>query len=235
MKSRICISIAGQDLHQTLAKALALADRSDIIEIRLDLMENPIVAPFLSRIDRPLLFTCRAAWEGGGYTGTESARLDLLADAVCGGAAYVDLELLAPSQSWKKMHDSIAAASGGPTKVICSWHDFTRTPGGEELQRRLESMQHSGADIGKIVTMANDYRDVLRILGLQESAAQMNFPLIAFCMGEAGRISRLATGALGGYMTYCTAGDGEQTAPGQISVDTMRRIEKLMVGESDDD
>jgi 3-dehydroquinate dehydratase I len=228
MNTKICVSIAGKDLQQTMARAAALADRGDIIEIRLDLMKQPAVAPFLSHIDLPLLFTCRAAWEGGRYTGSESARLDLLAEAVRGGAAYVDLELLAPTQSWTKMHDSRAAASGSPTKLICSWHDFSRTPAREELQGRLESMRHSGADIGKIVTMAHDFRDVLRVLSLQELASQMSFPLIAFCMGEAGRISRLATNALGGYMTYCTDEDGEQTAPGQISVDTMRRIQRLM-------
>ena len=44
-------------------------------------------------------------------------------------------------------------------------------------------MQEQGADIGKIVTTAKDYVDVLHVLSLQEKAAELDFPLIAFCMG----------------------------------------------------
>ena len=85
-------------------------------------------------------------------------------------------------------------------------------------------MRDSGAHIGKIVTMAHDFRQALRILQLQEKAAQLDFPLISFAMGEAGRISRAATCALGGYMTYCAPDSGEATAPGQIRVSDLRTI-----------
>jgi 3-dehydroquinate dehydratase-1/3-dehydroquinate dehydratase/shikimate dehydrogenase len=53
-------------------------------------------------------------------------------------------------------------------------------------------------------------------------------------MGRPGVISRLATLELGGYMTYCAASDNEATAPGQLSVVTLRQINSLMTGGGDD-
>ncbi|MEE4241106.1 MAG: type I 3-dehydroquinate dehydratase [Desulfopila sp.] len=224
METKICVSIGGKNLHETVTQAVRVGERADVIEIRLDYMDHPVVAPFLAEIDRPLLFTCRAAWEGGLFRGPEADRITLLLQAIEENAAYVDLELLAPAQSWQAVNDAVAAVQKTSSRIICSWHNFIETPGREELYHILEKMRQSGAAIGKIVTMADNFCDVLRILGLQEEAARMNFPLIAFCMGEAGKISRLATTALGGHMTYCSADDGDATAPGQLSVETVRKI-----------
>ena len=82
--------------------------------------------------------------------------------------------------------------------------------------------------------MAHDYHDVLRVLNLQEEAARMDIPLIAFCMGRPGVISRVATVELGGYMTYCAAHEDEATAPGQLSVAVLRQIEALMTNGQGD-
>jgi 3-dehydroquinate dehydratase-1/3-dehydroquinate dehydratase/shikimate dehydrogenase len=89
-------------------------------------------------------------------------------------------------------------------------------------------IQDKGAHIAKIVTMAHDFHDVLRVLSLQEEAARMDIPLIAFCMGQPGVISRVATVELGGYMTYCAVSESEATAPGQLSVAVLRQIDGLM-------
>jgi 3-dehydroquinate dehydratase-1/3-dehydroquinate dehydratase/shikimate dehydrogenase len=89
-------------------------------------------------------------------------------------------------------------------------------------------MAERGADIAKIITTAHDWLDVLRVLGLQEDAARLGLPLIAFCMGRAGVISRLATIELGGFMSYCTVNEQEATAPGQIPVRVMREMQQRL-------
>jgi 3-dehydroquinate dehydratase len=43
-------------------------------------------------------------------------------------------------------------------------------------------------------------------------------------MGSRGRISRLATIKLGGYMTYAAPDGGKETAPGQIPVSVMSEM-----------
>ena len=134
---------------------------------------------------------------------------------------------MAPAQSLKRLQTEIENAS---TRLILSWHNFKKTPDRPELMTKLQAMQEKGAHIGKIVTMAHNFRDVLRVLQLQEDAVRMHFPLIAFCMGRPGVISRLATLELGGFMTYCSANDRQATAPGQLSVAALREIVERLRG-----
>lgn len=222
---RICVSIGRSQVDDALAIAQTVASEADVLEIRLDCLQSQECTPFIDELHKPLLFTNRPHWEGGQFAGEEEQRLDSLLSAVEKGAAYVDLELLAPAESQQQMRSTIMDSS---TQLILSWHNFQDTPSREELVGRVAMMQDNGADIGKIVTTAHNHQDVLRVLQLQEIADKLNFPLIAFCMGEAGAISRVATCDLGGYMTYCAVGDDEVTAPGQLSIAALRKIYSLM-------
>ena len=62
------------------------------------------------------------------------------------------------------------------------------------------------------------------MLNLQDEAATLGFPLIAFCMGRAGMISSIATLELGGFMTYAAPDNGPVTAPGQLPASVLRTI-----------
>jgi 3-dehydroquinate dehydratase-1/3-dehydroquinate dehydratase/shikimate dehydrogenase len=221
MTDRICVAVARETVDQALVAVRKVSSLADVIEIRLDYLKDIQVSPFLAAITTPLLFTNRPVWEGGRFSGDEDARLAPLVEAVNKQAAYVDLELRAPADSLHYLREEIEQSS---TRLILSWHDFERTPEKMELVTVLNAMQGQGAHIGKIVTMAHDFHDVLRVLQLQEEAALMHFPLIAFCMGRPGVISRLATLELGGYMTYGSANNDEATAPGQLSVEVLRQI-----------
>ena len=222
---RICVSIARETIKEAVAAANDISPLADVIEIRLDRLETIAVAPFMSRLTKPLLLTNRPIWEGGGYEGEEEARIAPLLEGAQQGVAYVDLELKAPASSQKAL---LEAVDNSASRLILSWHNFQETPTRAELVGRLAMIQDKGAHIAKIVTMAHDYHDVLRVLNLQEEAARMDIPLIAFCMGRPGVVSRVATVELGGYMTYCAARDDEATAPGQLSVGVLRQIEALM-------
>lgn len=224
---RICVSIGRTSIDDALAIADSVASQADVLEIRLDHLQTPVVSSFVNSIQTPLLFTNRPAWEGGEFTGDEEQRMGALLEAVAENSAYVDLELLAPDDSHQKMQTALRESS---TKLILSWHNFKNTPSREELVGRMAMMQDKGADIGKIITTAHGHQDVLRVLQLQEVAEQLGFPLIAFCMGRPGVVSRVATCDLGGYMTYCAVSDAEATAPGQLSVGTLREIYALMAG-----
>ncbi len=222
---RICVAVARETIADALAVARRMTSAADVIEIRLDYLQAIDVDPFPAAIKTPLLFTNRAVWEGGRFQGDEDARIDPLVRAVELKAFAVDLEVMASGRSCNRL---LAEIDHGATRLILSWHNFAQTPGRAELVDRLAMMRDKGADIGKIVTMAHDYRDVLRVLGLQEDAASFGLPLIAFCMGTPGVISRLATLELGGYMTYCAADGEEGTAPGQLSVGALRdMLERL--------
>ncbi|MCF8055484.1 MAG: type I 3-dehydroquinate dehydratase [Desulfocapsa sp.] len=222
---RICVSIGRETIDDALAVADSVASQADVLEIRLDSLVVPAISPFLNAVSRPLLFTNRPQWEGGNFSGSEDARMGALLEAVAENAGYVDLELLAPDESHQKMRTALQQSR---TQLILSRHNFHGTPTREELVGSMALMQDKGADIGKIITTAHSHWDVLRVLQLQEVAQQLDFPLIAFCMGRPGVISRVATCDLGGYMTYCAASANEATAPGQLTVSALREIYSLM-------
>jgi len=205
---------------------VAIAQRSeqyaDVIEIRLDLLSDAAITPFVQKLAKPLLFTNRPQWEGGYFAGSETARIESLVQAIEHDCSMVDLELKTAPELRGDLLDVLI--DHPQTGLIVSWHDFAGTPSNKELGEILQQQMESGAHIGKIVTTAGDYKDVLRVLNLQVLAAESNFPLIAFCMGSIGRISRLATLKLGGFMTYAAPDGGDETAPGQIPVSAIRDI-----------
>ncbi len=219
--NRICVAIGNKNLHDALTAAKTAAKSADVVEVRLDLIKDAEVRPFMEEIDKPLIFTNRPSWEGGKYEGTEEERTLPLIEAMEYGAAYVDLELAAPPDSWRLL---AAKNKENKTRIIGSWHDFQSTPLQDVLEEKVDEINAIGADIGKIVTMARNKLDSLRVLSLLKRASEINFPLIVFSMGEFGSMSRVATCALGGYMTYCAADIGEAVAPGQIAVSSMRAI-----------
>jgi 3-dehydroquinate dehydratase-1/3-dehydroquinate dehydratase/shikimate dehydrogenase len=222
----LCASVAANsaagDPHQDIIVAARGAEAyADIIEIRLDSIANPGINIFVSEIHKPLLFTNRPVWEGGAYEGNEKGRISLLLDALQAGAAYVDIEMKTASELRRQVID---AAVGTKAQVIVSWHNFEATPSAGDLEKIFLEQQQSGARIGKIITIARNPADVLRILDLLPLAAEKSFPLIAFCMGPAGIVSRVATVELGGYMTYAATDNGAATAPGQMKVSLLRSI-----------
>lgn len=219
----ICVALSGPASIDILLQAKSAAPLADVLEIRLDSMKQPAITPFIGTIATPLLFTNRAAWEGGNFPGSEEDRVGLLHEAITAGTAYIDIEL----KTDLSLRDPlIAAAKKHGTKSIVSWHNFTNTPSSQGLRTILQEQYRSDAAIGKIVTMAKTFQDVLRVLDLQAEAAEIGLPLIAFCMGEAGVISRVATLGLGGYMTYAAPDGSEGTAPGQLSLSSLRAIVK---------
>ncbi|MFA6465753.1 MAG: type I 3-dehydroquinate dehydratase [Desulfurivibrionaceae bacterium] len=218
---RLCVSIAGATPAETLALAKKAEAIADVIEIRLDSMAHPEIPLFLNGLGKPLLFTNRPTWEGGSYAGEEKERIALLKQAAQAGAAYVDIELNSDPTLATEL---IGAARANNCKTIVSWHDFKCTASSQALSEIFQRQCRSGADIGKIVTTARCFQDVFRVLALQEQAAELGLPLIAFCMGPIGMISRVATTDLGGYMTYAAPDNGPATAPGQLPASSLRRI-----------
>lgn len=201
-----------------LAKVVSdYRDKIDIVEIRLDLMTVADITACLKSVGQlPSLFTNRPIWEGGKFAGPESDRIESLITAAKKGASYVDIELHTDDTLRQQC---IAECRKACCKVIVSHHNFKKTPPAEELGKTVKDMIQTGAHAGKIITTAQSDEDVRQVLGLLSIAQKRCFPLSAFCMGEAGRISRFSTLYLGGFMSYAAISSGSATAPGQLSVD----------------
>lgn len=221
----VCVSVAAPDAVGILAAVMPVAPLADVVEIRLDAMMHPDIESCVTAIPCPVLVTNRPVWEGGQFAGSEQARIDILCDGIRSGARYVDIELLtAADLRGQVLHE----AKKHGAKVVVSNHDFRGTPPLDVLRETLRHMIASGADIGKIVTTASTADETLRVLSLQQDALSGRFPLSAFAMGEAGKISRLATLYLNGAMTYAAISAEQATAPGQISAHDLHALISLL-------
>ncbi len=133
----------------------------------------------------------------------------LLQKAIELGADYVDVEYDSINQIIRR----------GSSKIIISYHNFKETP--QNISKIYYDICQHKPDIAKIVTYANDITDNIRIFELLRTAS---IPIISFCMGEMGYISRILTKKFGGFLTFASLEKGKESAPGQLTVDKLSRI-----------
>jgi 3-dehydroquinate dehydratase-1 len=181
-------------------------------EIRLDLTGFGVNE--INRIfshPTPCIATCRLEPLGN------LDQLKRLTAAIKSGAKYVDIEIEAAAQQQSEI---IELANKNNCKVIISYHNFIETPAMTELFRIVDHCYELGADIAKVTTMSNSKADNARILSLYS----IERPLVAFGMGETGRITRIIAPFLGAEFTFASMEEGMQTAPGQINYSKMKEM-----------
>jgi len=122
----------------------------------------------------------------------------------------------------KKNRDLVKYLKTTKTGLLISAHDFKKTPSLTELKKKLNQMSKFSSNV-KIVTTAKSTKDSNRILQLYSKKEKIN--LIAFTMGNPGRISRILSLYLGSPYTYVSL--GKPVAPGQFSLSEVKKIINL--------
>ncbi len=201
------VGLGPADTAAAVAGYAAVADRADLIELRLDLMGEYDLPALVAERLLPLVVTNRPVREGGRYEGDEKARVATLVRALDLGAEYIDLEFDALPLLPPVYRD----------RTILSHHDFERMP--SDLPAIRDRLAATGVVIVKVVGMARSPEDSLPVLKLFEDSAT---PIIAIAMAPAGLISRvLALRHDNCFLTYATPATGAEVAPGQLSLDTL--------------
>ena len=225
----ICTTIQNKTAEQIL-EALEHCEMAEIRLDRCELSARETEDVFTS--DVPLVATCRisevAQNDPSLQNLPDSAREikamqiaeKRLVRAIEAGARYVDVEIEAQKQMSKRVR---SAAHENGTIFIRSYHDFEGTDSYEALKALVEKCKYHGADIVKIVTTAHSAEDVDKVMALYEWAHAENIDLIAFCMGEVGRQSRLDCLKYGAPYTYAALSADAAAAPGQWPADEMRK------------
>jgi len=220
----ICIPVMAGNCVEAHRKMEWSFPLSDLVELRMDYMQPPDLKDLLKEHPERILVTNRRKEEGGGFTGMERERVGLLQEAVRQGAGYVDLELSTEETLMREFIETIRETEGR-TQWIGSFHAFNGSISRETLQKKLEEGVKKGADVVKIVPYARTMEDNLKVLTLIPYARKRGQTIIAFCMGEKGKISRVMAHLLGSYLTYVSIERGEETAPGQL---TLREFQTIM-------
>ncbi len=221
MSYKTCVSIAEKTpkkLYSALKKALK---NSDYAEIRFDFLKQSQVPDALELVKKHLrrcVCTLRPKNEGGVYSGSEKERMSILKLISEYNPYLMDIEY----NTLKKNKNLLNYIKKTKTNVLVSWHDFKRTPNESQLNKMFNLMKKFSKNI-KIVTTAKSANDSSLVLSLYQKATSVS--LVAFSMGDSGRISRILCLLLGSPFTYVSL--GKAVAPGQFSLDEMKSILKM--------
>ncbi len=222
----VCGAVVGKDVAEMRsAISRAIKQGADLIELRVDSLQNREGWNKLLRKDLPFIFTNRSKNEGGAFKGSEEKRVEIILDAVGRGVSCVDIELSTP----ERLRDRVVSeAKRAGVTVLMSHHDFSATPSVEVLIDLASKMAETGCDLVKVVTLAQNLADSMRVLDfLIDAQGEVDVPVIALAMGEAGRVTRITAPLLGSPITYANV--GKATAPGQLEVaETKKLLRKLV-------
>ena len=218
MKHKTCISIT-ENSPIRLKKTLAIAlKKSDYAEIRFDFLKPEEIPKALWMVEKDLkraVCTLRPKTEGGRFGGNEKERSSILKLI----AEYNPLLLDVEFNTIRKDKELRAYLKSTKTQLLVSWHDFKKTPSFSQLRNQMKAMAKFSSAI-KIVTTAKSADDAIRVLQLYNTRGKTR--LVAFSMGDAGRISRILCLYLGSPYTYVSL--GKPVAPGQFNIDQVKRI-----------
>lgn len=181
------------------------------IELRLDQfpsVEINDVEEFIKTSPSPVLLTIRK----GEFKGTEEERESLIEQLLTLEPPFFDLEYDMPAKFLTEM-----IKKHPQTKFILSYHNFERTP--DNLEEIYRSMQKHPAFTYKIAAMARSANDALKMLLFAKSHPKTS----AICMGEQGKFARVLGPVVGNLVNYACL-DGEELAPGQLSLSEFEEI-----------
>lgn len=226
----------------------ACADGADTIELRIDAYDGP-VAPLHALIAAhprvTWIVTCRGDAEGGAFTGDTMQRVARLIEAARATGAWVDFELADWRRSDNIRQKVLLAATDpgdGRVRLILSHHRFD-APIADPPAVLHEIRSARPEAVAKLAWKPRDICDsfaALELLGgrqvercpneslhahsAERGASESGPATIALCMSEEGVLSRVLARKFGAWGTYAAVEPEASTAPGQVTVEQMKRL-----------
>ncbi|MPM63908.1 3-dehydroquinate dehydratase [bioreactor metagenome] len=229
---KICAPLVGKSLEELLEEVNYLKELPlDLVEWRVDFYEDSLdidkVKTALQEIRKvlkhiPIIFTFRSLKEGGEKEVTREYYIKLNKEII--RTKLIDIVDIELSNDEKHIKDIISTAEENGVTIILSTHDFEKTPSKDEMLDNFQRAVSLGAHIFKLAVMPNSTEDVINLLEATRITKECygNIPIITMAMGKRGLISRISSEVFGSAITF---GSGKEvSAPGQISVEELRKI-----------
>ncbi|MEZ5418736.1 MAG: type I 3-dehydroquinate dehydratase [Vicinamibacterales bacterium] len=183
----LCATVTATSMADLRRRRDAVAG-ADLVELRLDGIDDLDVEGALAGRQRPVIVTFRPTWQGGRYEGDEATRVAVLERAWDLGAEWVDVEHGAA--------EAFVRRTAG-RRIVRSYHDFAGVPA--DASARLRDLLASGAEVAKLAVMAHSLRDVVTAQTLAREADGRG---VVLAMGSSGLPSRLLAARMGSRWTY---------------------------------
>lgn len=221
---KLVVSIMPRTLEEAQQLDRSRYDGADVIEWRADFLDkNEIltVAPavFEKFAGREILFTLRTRGEGGQIDLTSEEYLAIIQDIQSiYHPDYIDFEFYSHREVFEQMLEF--------TNLVLSYHNFQETP--ENMMEILSELTSLSPKLVKVSVMAHNEQEVLDLMNYTRGFKTLNpeQDYVTISMGKVGKISRLTADLTGSSWSYASV--GEESAPGQIPLENMRRIRELL-------
>lgn len=221
---KLIVSVMPKSLEEAQAIDVTRYHDADIIEWRADFLPKEAilqVAPaiFEKFAGRELVFTLRTRSEGGQIELSSEEYVQMIKEvAQLYQPDYIDFEYFSYKDVFDQMLDF--------PNLVLSYHNFQETP--ENLMEILSELTSLNPKVVKIAVMANTEQDVLDLMNFTRGFKTLNpeQEYVTISMGKVGKVSRITSDVTGSSWSFASL--DEASAPGQISLSSMKKIREIL-------
>ncbi|HHK7292560.1 TPA: type I 3-dehydroquinate dehydratase [Streptococcus pneumoniae] len=221
---KLIVSVMPRSLEEAQALDATRYLDADIIEWRADYLPKEAilqVAPaiFEKFAGRELVFTLRTRSEGGEIDLSSEEYIHLIKEvAQFYQPDYIDFEYYSYKDVFEEMLDF--------PNLVLSYHNFQETP--ENMMEILSELTILNPKLVKVAVMAHTEQDVLDLMNYTRGFKTLNpeQEYVTISMGKVGKISRITADVTGSSWSFASL--DEVSAPGQISLASMKKIREIL-------
>lgn len=221
---KLIVSVMPRSLEEAQALDATRYLNADIIEWRADYLPKEAilqVAPaiFEKFAGRELVFTLRTRSEGGEIDLSPEEYIHLIKEvAQFYQPDYIDFEYYSYKDVFEEMLDF--------PNLVLSYHNFQETP--ENMMEILSELTILNPKLVKVAVMAHTEQDVLDLMNYTRGFKTLNpeQEYVTISMGKVGKVSRITADVTGSSWSFASL--DEVSAPGQISLASMKKIREIL-------
>ncbi|HEW4572760.1 TPA: type I 3-dehydroquinate dehydratase [Streptococcus pneumoniae] len=221
---KLIVSVMPRSLEEAQALDATRYLDADIIEWRADYLPKEAilqVAPaiFEKFAGRELVFTLRTRSEGGEIDLSPEEYIHLIKEvAQLYQSDYIDFEYYSYKDVFEEMLDF--------PNLVLSYHNFQETP--ENMMEILSELTILNPKLVKVAVMAHTEQDVLDLMNYTRGFKTLNpeQEYVTISMGKVGKVSRITADVTGSSWSFASL--DEVSAPGQISLASMKKIREIL-------
>lgn len=221
---KLIVSVMPRSLEEAQALDATRYLDADIIEWRADYLPKEAilqVAPaiFEKFAGRELVFTLRNRSEGGEIDLSPEEYIHLIKEvAQFYQPDYIDFEYYSYKDVFEEMLDF--------PNLVLSYHNFQETP--ENMMEILSELTILNPKLVKVAVMAHTEQDVLDLMNYTRGFKTLNpeQEYVTISMGKVGKVSRITADVTGSSWSFASL--DEVSAPGQISLASMKKIREIL-------
>lgn len=213
----ICAPIKKRDINEVLRMVKKVPKSFDLVEVWINEIKGvdaEMIAKICEISRKPLLIKLTELNSGKDYD------FALIKACLNDKVKYVDFEYD------ENFNYALIKELVRGKKIMISYHNYANTPLFTDLLELAQKIKEKGADVAKIITKAEKIEDNLITLRLLSNSNVIGIPLISFCTGEMGKMSRLYASKFGSLIDYVLPSEKYRTAEGQILINDFKKTRK---------